>query len=64
MIEDGVNGFLCEAGNIQELANIIRKINKLTPDERLAVSERAIETARRLTDKNAADLYLNNLIIK
>ncbi len=64
VIEDGVNGFLCEAGNIQELANIIRKINKLTPDERLAVSERAIETARRLTDKNAADLYLNNLIVK
>ena len=64
VIEDGVNGFLCEAGNTQELANIIRKINALTSEERLAISEKAIETSRRLTDKNAADLYLNNLIIK
>ena len=46
VIEDGVNGFLCEAGNTQELANIIRKINALTSEERLAISEKAIETSR------------------
>ena len=39
IIEDGVNGFLCEAGNVAELTEIIRK---------------AIETAIELTEEKAA----------
>lgn len=64
VIIDGNNGFLCDAGNDKELANIIRKINSLTPTERQAISERAIETAKRLTDEKAAKLYIDDVIAR
>ena len=61
VIVDGENGFLCEAGNAQELASIIKRINTLTPEKRQLVSENAINTAKRLTDENAARLYIENV---
>lgn len=61
VIKDGVNGFLCEAGNANELAAIIRRINGLSPEERLKISDNAIATARNLTDENAARMYINDL---
>lgn len=64
VIKDGVNGFLCTAGNSKELANVIRKINALTAEERKTISDNAVKTAKWLTDKNAADMYLNDLINK
>ncbi|OFX22959.1 MAG: hypothetical protein A2041_00365, partial [Bacteroidetes bacterium GWA2_31_9b] len=42
VIKHGVNGFLCEAGNEKELAQIIRQINQLTPAERKQISDNAI----------------------
>ena len=62
VIVDGENGFLCEAGNAEELASIIIRINQISPQERLAISERAIETAKRLTDKSAAKMYIEEVI--
>ena len=59
VIEHGVNGFLCKAGNSNELANIIRHICTLLPEERLRISKNAMETARALTDKRAAEKYIN-----
>lgn len=59
IIVDGENGFLCEAGNADELAAIIVRINDLTPEERLRISENARRTAAGLTDKKAAKLYLD-----
>lgn len=61
VIINGVNGFLCEAGNDNELATIIQSINDLEPEERLRISEKAIATAKRLTDENAARMYLDDL---
>ena len=61
VIVDGENGFLCEAGNAQELASIIKRIKTLTPEKRQLVSENAINTAKRLTDENAARLYIENV---
>lgn len=62
VIEDGVNGFLCEAGNADELAEIIRRINAMLPEERQRISDAALETAKRLTDQKAAKLYIDDVI--
>lgn len=62
VIEDGVNGFLCNAGDYNELSDIIDKINAMDPEERQKISERALETAKRLTDYKAAELYINDVI--
>lgn len=61
VIIDGENGFLCKAGDSEELASIIRRINSMTPEERQQISDNAIETAKRLTDEKAAKLYIDNV---
>lgn len=62
IIEDGVNGFLCEAGNPDELANIICRINSMTAEERRQISYNAWLTAKGLTDYMAAKKYLDDAI--
>lgn len=62
VIHDGENGFLCKAGDADELADIIRRINTLTSEERKKISENAIATARSLTDYKAAKRYIDDLI--
>lgn len=62
IIEDGVNGFLCEAGNKQELCDIIKRINCLTAEDRKKISKNAIKTARELSDSNAARIYIENVM--
>lgn len=62
VIVDGENGFLCKAGDADELASIIKRINSLTPVERQQISENAIETAKRLTDYKAAKTYIDDVI--
>lgn len=61
VIEHGNNGFLCEAGNDRELADLIKKINSLSEDEKIRISKNAILTAKKLTNFNAAKLYLNHI---
>lgn len=62
VIVDGVNGFLCEAGNADELSAIITKLNSMTPEELRKISQAAIETASSLTDSLAASRYINDVI--
>ena len=62
IIKDGENGFLCKAGDADELATIILRINALTPAERQQISENALATARSLTDYKAAKRYIEDLI--
>lgn len=61
IIIDGVNGFLCEAGNENELAAIITKIRNLTPAERLRISLKGRETALAYTDVNVAKSYIGSV---
>lgn len=58
IICDGENGFLCEAGNSYELVSVINKIKNMSPSELSRISNNAINTARGLTDKKVAELYL------
>ena len=61
VIINGMNGFLCTAGDSQELAGIICHINSLSDAEKQRISGNAIKTARELTDYKAAKRYLNDL---
>lgn len=61
IIEDGVNGFLCEAGNTDELVTIITKIRNLSVDELNLISAKAKETANAYTDVMVAENYIQNL---
>lgn len=62
IIVDGENGFLCQAGNAHELAQIMQKINNMSREEKVAMSEKAIETAKGLTDYMAAKRYIDDVI--
>lgn len=61
IIQDGVNGFLCEAGNVQELSSIIRRIQNLSKEELITISNAAKRTALDFTDDKVAETYLNSL---
>ena len=62
VIKDGVNGFLCKAGDYNELAVVIKRINALSSEEKMAISNKAVETAKWLTDANAAKMYIDDVI--
>lgn len=58
IIENGVNGFLCKAGDYNELAKILANIRSMTPNQLKLISEAGLETARRMTDKKMAEEYI------
>lgn len=61
IIEDGVNGFFCEAGNADELQKVLLRIKKMTAEERAAISKRAVETSLKLTDVVVAHDYIETV---
>jgi glycosyltransferase involved in cell wall biosynthesis len=61
IIEDGVNGFLCEAGNVEELANIISRIRMMSGEELKKISDNAKSTAIKYSDINVANNYIEAL---
>lgn len=61
IIKDGENGFLCKAGDADELASIFQRIGAMTTEERMAISQRAIEAAQSLTDYKAAKQYISEI---
>ena len=62
IITHGVNGFLCKAGNEKELAELIIHINTLSLEEKLGISQRAIETAQEMTDFQVAKNYIESIL--
>lgn len=61
IIKDGENGFLCKAGDIDDLTEVVMKIKKLSHEQLTKISNAAINTARQMTDKIAAERYINEL---
>mgnify|MGYP006075292267 CR=1 FL=1 len=59
VIEHGVNGFLCEAGNGDELAKLLLFINSLSQEKLKEISLNAKKTAFNMTDYNIAKNYIN-----
>ena len=61
IIIDGENGFLCEAGNEDELSIIIDKIRSMTPEQLKQMSDKAKQTAFYYSDVNVAERYVEQL---
>ena len=61
VIVDGENGFLCKAGDSEELARIVARIKNMDRAALQAMSVRAIATARSMTDSRMAESYLREL---
>ena len=59
IIEHGVNGFLCKAGDTEELTEIIRNIYSMSPQNLSELSREALETARKYTDTKVAKEYIS-----
>lgn len=62
VIENGKNGFLCNAGDSKMLADILRKLQQMSIEEKMQISENAVATAKWLTDSNAAKMYIEDVI--
>ena len=58
IIEDGKNGFLCEAGNETELQSIIKRIKEMPIEQLNTISIESIKTAKKYTDHNVAEDYI------
>lgn len=61
IIKDGYNGFLCEAGDEQDLKRIISRIRSMAPSELNKVSKNAYRTAKEMTDSKVAERYLYDI---
>lgn len=62
IIKDGVNGFLCEAGNADMLKQLYEQIIKLETEKRNDIGRKAIETAIQFSEKAVAERYINDVI--
>ena len=62
IIVHGVNGFLCEEGNVGELAELISTIKNLSVEERRKISSNAIETMKSFSTFEVAKKYLEQII--
>ena len=61
IINDGENGFLVEAGDVQELSNTIERIRTLTTDKATAIAEAGYRTGCNYTDSKVAARYLESI---
>ena len=62
IIRDGVNGFICEPGNQDELENVYKRIAAMTTDERNKIGQAAIDTAIHYSEREVAERYLNDIL--
>ena len=60
-IEDGRNGFLCEAGNSVNLKQIIKKLYEMPMEDVNVIAEAGYNTANKLTDVNVAAEYYKQI---
>lgn len=61
VIVDGENGFLCEEGNAEELAEIFSRIIRMSPEEKKRIAKNAIETAKQFSEADVAKRYLESI---
>lgn len=61
IIIDGVNGFLCTAGDSNELKQLLERINQLSIEQKQQISKNAISTAKNLTEQSVASNFLKSI---
>ena len=62
VIEDGVNGLLCEAQNSDALLNRLEWLMNQTPEELNRLANKGYETALDFADSKVAKRYLDDVI--
>ena len=62
IIQDGINGFICEAGNSEALAQVYRRIALMSEEERNRIGQAAIDTALHYSEREVAERYLNDIL--
>lgn len=62
IIQDGVNGFLCDAGNAEELSEIYDRISSMSNDQKTTMMRLASQTAKDYSDEKVARRYLESII--
>lgn len=62
LIQDGVNGFICEPGNQKMLESVYKRIAMLSTEERNKIGQAAIDTAIHYSEKEVADRYLQDIL--
>lgn len=62
IIQDGVNGFLCKAGDAEMLKSIYEKIEAMSVDERNRIGQNAIDTALGFSEAAVAERYLKDAL--
>jgi glycosyltransferase involved in cell wall biosynthesis len=63
IIDHGKNGFLCAAGDEEELITILNAIKQLTVQERQMISNKAMATAALYTDTAVSQDYLSHVMM-
>ena len=61
IISNDQNGFLCKAGDVEGLADVLRQLREMPVDKLEEMSLHAKETARDYTDSAVACRYINEL---
>lgn len=61
VIKHEVNGFLCDSCNPNALCDLIMYIRNMSCDRLNKVSMNALDTAKSMTNRNAAINYINNI---
>lgn len=61
VIKNGINGFLCEARNVEALKEILIEIKKMPLKRKQEIAKRALETTWSFTNKKIALDYLNKI---
>lgn len=61
IIRDGYNGFLCNAGDSEELCHIINRIKQMPAGMLQEISNNAIDTAKKMTDQAVAKDYIETV---
>ena len=61
IITSGKDGYLVNAGDVEELANVIERIRDLKPEEAKSIAECGYKTACGFTDSAVANKYLYSI---
>ncbi len=62
IIQDGVNGFICEPGDQKALENVYRRIAAMTTEERNKIGQAAIDLAVHYSEREVAERYLDDIL--
>lgn len=62
LIQDGVNGFICEPGDQKALERVFKRIAAMTTEERNKIGQAAIDTAIHYSEREVAERYLNDIL--